>query len=95
MGFSGLACSVMRVVLVHSYSQDSAGGDACVWAEKELLSAAGHPVIEYARHNEEICHYGLESKATLGLRAIWAWDSYREARALLFEAALRALERRE
>jgi len=52
-------------------------------AERELLARAGHRVIEYVRDNDEIAAYGVLHRATLGLRTVWAWDSYREMRSLL------------
>ncbi len=54
-----------------------------VRAEKELLSGFGHRVVEYARHNDEIKDYGMWKIATLAPRTVWAWDSYKEIRALL------------
>jgi glycosyltransferase involved in cell wall biosynthesis len=40
-------------------------------------------VVEYSRHNDEIASYGLGQKATLAARTVWAWDSFREIKALL------------
>ena len=51
--------------------------------EFDLLTRAGHSVIEYGRNNDEIAAYRLIDKASLGLRTVWAWDSYRQIRALL------------
>jgi len=54
-----------------------------VHTEKALLRAAGHRVVECIRDNAEIARYGLWEKGTLGLRTVWAWDSYRDIRALI------------
>lgn len=40
-------------------------------------------MVEYYRHNDEIARYAFSSKLTLGLRTVWAWDSYRELQLLL------------
>jgi glycosyltransferase involved in cell wall biosynthesis len=73
----------MRILLTHNRYQQRGGEDAVVQAEKELLSAAGHEVAEYSRHNNEIANYGLWQKATLGPRTVWAWDSYRQLKMIL------------
>jgi glycosyltransferase involved in cell wall biosynthesis len=77
----------MKVLFVHNqYQQPSQqpGGEYIVMlAEEGVLRAAGHRVVEYIRHNDEIKDYGLGSRATLPLRTVWAWDSYREIKALL------------
>ena len=72
-----------RVLTVHNYYQQPGGEDAVVEAEKRLLLGAGHRVVEYTRHNDEIASYGLWQKATLAPRTAWAWDTYREFKALL------------
>ena len=48
-----------------------------------MLTAGGHREVEYVRDDDEIAAYGLMEKATVALRAVWAWDSYREIRRLL------------
>jgi glycosyltransferase involved in cell wall biosynthesis len=73
----------MKVLLVHNHYQQPGGEDTSMLAEEGVLRAAGHWVVEYIRHNDEIKDYGLGSKATLPLRTVWAWDSYREIKALL------------
>jgi len=73
----------MDVLEVHNLYQLPGGEDGVMRAEGDLLARAGHRVVEYVRGNREIAAYGLMEKATLGLRTVWAWDSYREIRALL------------
>jgi glycosyltransferase involved in cell wall biosynthesis len=69
--------------LLHNRYQQLGGEDGVFHAEKDLLTAAGHRVLEYVRDNDEIAAYGLWQKGTLALRTVWAWDSYREIQALL------------
>jgi hypothetical protein len=73
----------MKILLVHNRYQQPGGEYTVMLAEEEVLRAAGHRVVEYIRHNDEIKDYGLGSKSTLPLRTVWAWDSYREIKALL------------
>ena len=73
----------MKVLLVHNRYQRPGGEDTSLLAEEGVLRAAGHRVVEYFRHNDEIKHYGLGSRTTLPLRTVWAWDSYRQIKALL------------
>jgi len=71
------------VLKVHNLYQQPGGEAESVRRECALLTSAGHSVIEYARHNDEIARYGLWRKATLAARTVWAWDSHREIKALL------------
>jgi len=73
----------MKILLAHNNCQQPGGEDTSFLAEEGVLRAAGHRVVEYIRHNDEIKHYGLGSKAALPLRTGWACDSYREIKALL------------
>jgi glycosyltransferase involved in cell wall biosynthesis len=72
-----------RILLVHNSYQQHGGEDAVFDAERELLSARGHQVFVYKRHNDEIKQYGLIEKASLSLRTLWAWDSRAEMRELI------------
>ena len=74
---------MISILQFHNLYQQPGGEDVEMRAEKGLLTAAGHRVLEYFRDNDEIARYGPWEKATLGLRTVWAWDSYREIRALL------------
>jgi glycosyltransferase involved in cell wall biosynthesis len=73
----------MKVLTAHNYYQWPGGEDTVFASEQELLRSVGHQVVTYIRHNDEIAAYGLWQKGTLGLRTVWAWDSYREIKALL------------
>jgi glycosyltransferase involved in cell wall biosynthesis len=73
----------MKICIIHNRYEFPCGEDTVVRAEKQLLTALGHQVIEYVRTNHDISSYGLWGKATLAPRTIWAWDSYREIRGLL------------
>jgi len=73
----------LNLLFAHNLYQQPGGEDGVMRAERELLARAGHRVVEYVRDNDEIAPYGLWQKATLGLRTVWAWDSYREIKALL------------
>jgi glycosyltransferase involved in cell wall biosynthesis len=73
----------MKILIVHNHYQQPGGEDVVARAEKELLNARGHQVVEYVRHNNEIAGYGRWRRATLAPRTVWAWDSHREVKALL------------
>ena len=73
----------MKLLLAHNFYQQPGGEDTSARAETELLSTAGHRVVEYVRHNDEIANYRLWQKATLAPRTVWAWDSYRQLKTLL------------
>lgn len=73
----------MKILLVHNFYQLPGGEDTVLRREKKLLVAAGHEVVSYVRDNHEIVRYRWKEKATLPARALWAWDSYAEIRALL------------
>jgi glycosyltransferase involved in cell wall biosynthesis len=73
----------LRILLIHNRYQQPGGEDSVFEAEKRLLLDAGHSVIEYTRHNDEIADYGLWQKATLAPRTVWAWDSYHGIKSLL------------
>jgi len=71
------------VFKAHDLYQQPGGEDESVRTEQDLLKRVGHSVIEYIRDNDEIAAYSLTEMASLGLRTVWAWDSYRHVRALL------------
>jgi glycosyltransferase involved in cell wall biosynthesis len=74
---------VIPVLVAHNRYQQPGGEDSSTDIETRVLSSAGHRVVEYVRDNGEIAAYGLWHKGTLGLRTVWAWDSYREIRRVL------------
>jgi glycosyltransferase involved in cell wall biosynthesis len=68
----------MHILLAHEYYRKRGGEDAAYEARRDLLKARGIRVTEYVKRAEEIDNAGLARKATLPLRAIWAWDTKRE-----------------
>jgi glycosyltransferase involved in cell wall biosynthesis len=73
----------MKILLIHSAYRLRGGEDSVLAAEGQLLRAAGHTVIEYLRDNSEISGYSTLKRAILAPRSVWAWDSYRQIKALL------------
>jgi glycosyltransferase involved in cell wall biosynthesis len=73
----------VKTLVVHNHYQQPGGEDVVACLEKQLLTAAGHQVVEYVRHNDEIRQYGLAELLALPLRTVWARDSYRDMKALL------------
>jgi glycosyltransferase involved in cell wall biosynthesis len=73
----------MKILLVHNYYQQGGGEDEVFHREKKLLLDAGHEIIEYTRHNDEINQYSFIETASLAARTIWAWDSHSDLRQLL------------
>lgn len=73
----------MKALLCHNYYQQPGGEDSAYLAERELLLAFGHQVLDYVRRNEEIHVDGFFSKARLGLQTIWAEQSVEDIRVLL------------
>ncbi|MGA9882242.1 MAG: glycosyltransferase family 4 protein [Candidatus Acidiferrales bacterium] len=73
----------MKLLLVHNYYQQPGGEDQVFRNEVNLLRSAGHQVIEYVRHNDEIRNHEVRSTFSLSLRAIWAWDSARDLREIV------------
>lgn len=73
----------MKILLVHNSYQQPGGEDVVVRSEQTLLSAAGHQVSTYFRHNAEFDQTRLLARVAIGSKTIWARDSYRQVRALL------------
>jgi glycosyltransferase involved in cell wall biosynthesis len=73
----------MRVLLIHNRYQQSGGEDEVLRQELASLIACGHKVSTYLRNNDDIQPGALVAQLTLGLKTVWAWDSYRELRAVL------------
>lgn len=73
----------MKILLVHNYYRQPGGEDTVFRAEKDLLLAAGHRVVEFARSNDEIVLDGFLSRAKLGFGAVSANDSVRRIRSIL------------
>jgi glycosyltransferase involved in cell wall biosynthesis len=73
----------LKVLLVHNRYRQLGGEDGVFFAERELLAGAGHHVIEYTRHSDEIVLNGLAGRARLGVETVWSRKAYGELRALL------------
>jgi glycosyltransferase involved in cell wall biosynthesis len=73
----------VKILIVHNRYRRSSGEDQVVRREAELLTSAGHEVLEYSRHNSEIEEEGILSRASLVARTLWAWDSQQELRGIL------------
>jgi glycosyltransferase involved in cell wall biosynthesis len=73
----------MVILFVHNYYQQPGGEDAGVRQERDLLAAAGHRIVEYARSSDEIVLDGLSSRVRLGTQAIWSQRTRKDLDALL------------
>jgi len=77
LGIAKTGCR-FKVVSVHNYYRERGGEDIVAESERELLSDFGHTVLSYSRRSSDIEAYGWGDRASLALRTVWAWDSYRE-----------------
>ena len=71
----------MRILMVHNFYREVGGEDLSVQDEKRVLTAQGHEVLEYSRHNDEIGSRGATLNAAW--RAVWNPLTYREVRKLI------------
>ncbi|MGH7842614.1 MAG: glycosyltransferase, partial [Candidatus Binataceae bacterium] len=74
----------MKILSIHNRYLQPGGEDVAVAAEKALLEAHGHRVVDYHRSNAEIDERGL-SKARVAAKAFWAADTVHELERLLGE----------
>jgi glycosyltransferase involved in cell wall biosynthesis len=77
------ACAAVKILLVFNSYQEPGGEDVVFRKEGHLLKEAGHEVSEYRRDNDEIKAYSSIRRLSLVGQPVWAWDSYRDFRALL------------
>lgn len=75
----------MKILLVHNSYLLDGGEDVVFETEKFQLLCAGHKVSTYTRRNHEIHSYNWRQKASLPLRATWAWDTVKELRESIAE----------
>ena len=68
----------MYILQIHNSYQTPGGEDKVVNAEKELLEANGHRVIQYYRHNNEIKDYGFFQKIRFFVETIYSQRTCRE-----------------
>lgn len=72
----------MKILMSHNYYRHPGGEDSVFHREQEMLRSAGHEVVEYTRHNNEIVDSILPN-VRVGIRTSWAWDSEHQLRAIL------------
>ena len=70
----------MKILIVHNYYMQRGGEDAVVEAEKKLLTAKGHQVIEFSRTNQPVRGLALMGAA---LSAIWSRSSARAVKNII------------
>lgn len=73
----------MKVLVVHNFYRHPGGEDEVFRRECELLRSAGHEVVQYVRHNQEISEGGIWSSLRTGGQTLWNWESARELRFVL------------
>ena len=73
----------MKILIVHNSYKQAGGEDGTVQRESALLSATGHHISTYVRHNRDIDQGSFVAKIATGSKAIWAPDSHRELAAIL------------
>lgn len=75
----------MRIMQVHNRYRSNmpSGENRVVDTEAEALTAAGHQVIRFEKHNDEIDRWPLAKKATLPARVFWSRETHRDLTASL------------
>jgi glycosyltransferase involved in cell wall biosynthesis len=73
----------MKILVAHNFYQQRGGEDSVMEAEKSLLLSAGHQVVEFFRHNDEIRTYTLPRKIRLASGTLWSSGTYRSLRSVL------------
>jgi glycosyltransferase involved in cell wall biosynthesis len=73
----------MKILVIHNRYQHRGGEDSVVDAEIQLLSAAGHEVVCYQRHNHQLEITNSITAAFAGIGTIWASTSYKAISELL------------
>lgn len=77
----------VKILMAHNYYQQR-GGEAEVFeAEQRLLAGAGHQVVAFTRHSEEIQAYGPAGRARLALDTFWSRTTYRDVAELIAREA--------
>jgi len=74
----------MRILLVHNHYQSSSpsGEDVAFDNERHLLTSAGHEVVCYTRHNDDISA-SLPDRIAATTSLFWSRRTYRELTALI------------
>jgi len=73
----------VKILVVHNPYQQLGGEDIVFEQECRMLQNAGHEVVTYVRHNDEVKQYSGLRRLALVPHTIWATDSRREFAALL------------
>jgi glycosyltransferase involved in cell wall biosynthesis len=75
----------LKILLAHNYYRSSApsGEDAAFRGELALLERAGHDVIPFERHNDDIDETTLRRRWALALAGAWSRQSYDDMAALI------------
>ena len=76
----------LTAVLVHERYRQPGGEDVAFEADAALLEAAGHRVVRFERHHDQIDAMGALDRARLAGRAVWSPRSAREFGRVLDEA---------
>ena len=77
----------MRIVLVHNRYRSNmpSGENRVVDTEAGALRAAGHEVIPFEKHNDEIDQWSWPKKASMPARILWSREAFRGLSATLRE----------
>jgi glycosyltransferase involved in cell wall biosynthesis len=73
----------VKILVAHNLYQRPGGEDAVCESEMRLLRHAGHEIIEYLLHSDEIQHYSLFEKASLSWQTSWSVRASSELRDIL------------
>ncbi len=73
----------LSVLVIHNQYQQSAGEDAVVRAEVEMLRHNGHHVVTFIRSSSDIADFSLPRKASLLLSTTWNRRVYAELREVI------------
>jgi glycosyltransferase involved in cell wall biosynthesis len=79
----------MRILIIHNRyrSLNPSGENRVVDQEAELLASAGHEVVRYQRHSDEIEQFPLIKKANIPVRVLWSIEDRRRVEALIERVA--------
>jgi glycosyltransferase involved in cell wall biosynthesis len=73
----------LKVLLIHNFYQLRGGECAVFESEQRMLRAAGHEVLLYTRHSDEISQGGTAANISLPVRTIWNPESHRALKRLV------------
>jgi glycosyltransferase involved in cell wall biosynthesis len=75
----------MKILLVHNFYGSSApsGENTAYEAERDLLKANGHEVVEFTRHSDEIRSLGMRGKVIGAMSVAWNPFSLRRLRKVI------------